>query len=232
MQNFEQYRDPSKVGHSSHYKNLMLSARFKHSQNHHFRESKNMANSSVSLPNWNCARLQAAVQLLKKNNIKICVSDLLVSVLNVYSCKMQIPDYFFQNVKCQNQDRYYRFVKTSVYTSTENWERLHLIALHSKVCLSHALDIALRLYLKAVVQRLLRPTRKLQRVVLKAGAEMNSFLKSLRDCTADDLQKYGKYQKIERKSGTTFLELRFLIRRDRKKKIKDFNSWRIDTILE
>lgn len=76
----------------------------------------------------------------------------------------------------QNDRGKYNYKKVSTYCDFEDWDRLQQRCAHARISLSHAVDIALRLYLRGFVEQM-----------LLAGDEMDRKINALLD--------FGKYQK-------------------------------------
>ena len=194
MEPKEKYRLPEPSGNSSNYLNLRRFAKSKYQLLHRLPERVMGANSSVSLPNWNAARLNKAIQKFTDLGIRISRTDIITAVLKIYLIQLRKHDSRIDRIRRKN-DELRTYVKISTYCRNDEWEQLQMRIYQSKITLSHALDIALRLYLKTVENRLLKPARKHDKSGWGSIKDSNIFLVALRKRTLDSLRLLGKYQK-------------------------------------
>lgn len=127
----------------------------------------NGAYSSVSLPVFTLARLRRAVQkhaLQHKNSALAGIMRAGSHGKVVAACLVML----LSKLKCKNStflmgprgrmynDEKYSYKKVSVYLDRELWQALQARAVQLESSLSHLADIALRLYLRQVLEKLLQ----------------------------------------------------------------------------
>ncbi|MCB1199991.1 MAG: hypothetical protein KDK41_05055 [Leptospiraceae bacterium] len=203
MNIFEKYRLPYKGGNPSDLKNLKTVATMKHLENHHAIEGKYRACSSISLPVWNALRLAHIHKKLNSNGIHVSKTEIILSAIKLYSPAMKNQQIDFDRLRRKNKTSC-RYVKVSTYSSLHDWNYFQVYSLHVKVCFSHAVDIALRLYLRVVERRLL--SIFFRSVKISAGKYINLL---------ESLTSPGKYQKNIVNHSQNSLKLNFELTRTR-----------------
>ena len=228
MGNFEQFRKDEKSGFHSDSQNLQRKAKIQHKQNHEGFKHQFAASSSISLPIWNAARFLAVHRKLQARNIKISRTDLLKAVMKIYIPKMKNDNPNMNRLRKKN-DYLCKFVKISTYESLDDWDFLQLHALNVKICLSHAFDIALRLFLRQVEKRIMLPVTGKFRARWNQAKDSNVFLQSIRNRTVGQLSRLGKYQKILAENRKSKVRLQFSLSRDPSCRIPPFRHHEYST---
>lgn len=194
-----------------------------------------MAQSSVTIPNWNATRLNRAQEILANHRVHLSRTEIIVGCMKAYIPKLRLSTYnctdytgcdvnsgkFKQSqwnkfvgpfgdgnirrLRKQNDRKKYKFKKISIYCEYDVWDVLQQRCYHARLSLSHAVDIALRLYLRAFVEQM-----------LLSGIQMDRKIKSLLDL--------GKYQKMVIHKKAHRLEIRYIFDSKEKtgKKRKNF----------
>lgn len=114
----------------------------------------NKMNSSVTLPNWQAARLRYAVAKLKIAGVK-------TPRIQIFSTVIRLSQRKVRRLRCQahrtkrRNTKDYSYQKISHRWPPEDYNILHGRADHAKISGSYILDLALRLYLQAAVAILL-----------------------------------------------------------------------------
>lgn len=158
--------------------------------------SQNKAQSSVCLPNWNAARVNMAHKILKRKNISLSKTQILLACAKAYLPKLRINDRKDVRLRTrQKNENRYSYKKISTYCSFNTWDHLFQECLHNKISISHVLDIAVRLYLRVVLQQL-----------LIAGSKQAAK-------RSTELLNLGKYQKIILNEEPKELKLLYFIKK-------------------
>lgn len=190
--------------------NMKASAMKKHRGQRFGREQ--MAASSVSLPNWNAARLNMAKKILAGRNVHLSRTEIIMGCMKAYLPKLRLEsgsrsirdnhthrskeylgplgDGNLRRTRLQNERGTYKYKKISIYCDFDDWDRLQQRCYHARISLSHAADIALRLYLRAFVEQL-----------LLSGVQ--------KDRMKNKLLNFGKYQRKVMHKKVHQLEIRY-----------------------
>lgn len=114
---------------------------------------ESIAASSITLPNWNAARVNAARKMLVKRNINISKTQILLACVKAYLPKLRVPNKNEPRHRTRRKnDGKYSYTKISTYCDFNVWDHLFQKCLHNKISISHVLDISVRLYLRSVLQ--------------------------------------------------------------------------------
>lgn len=180
----------------THQKNMRFKAMEKHRMQRFEKTSAEIAESSVTLPNWNAARVRAAQSLLKNKHISVSKTEILLFCVRAYLPKLRLvnnPD-LVKRTRRKNESRYgYR--KISTYCKFNVWDHLFQKCLHNKISISQVFDIAVRLYLRGVLQQLLMAKKD------KVAEKIKKFI------------NLGKYQKFLLQDNPKELKLLYFISR-------------------
>lgn len=200
MNSFEKYRRSQRSGFNSDSHHLTSVAKNKFKLYHKSLVRTSGSSSSVSLPVWNIARLNNTLNRLSDAGYSMSRTDLMIAVLKLYLVKLRKHEQLIDRNRKKNTDNV-KYVKVSTYCHNYQWERLQAQTAATRICLSHALDIAIRIYLKAVEGRLLRPALNHLKTGWNSVSSNNIFFRSLQKRTLECLLNLGKYQKILAKQG-------------------------------
>lgn len=176
--------------------NMRIRAMGKHFEQKFETGKVTVAASSVSLPNWNASRLKAAQKVLSSKGINVSKTHILIACIRAYLPKLYIP-YKNEPKRCtrrKNESRY-AYEKISTYCDFLTWDHLFQKCLHNKISISHVMDIAVRLYLRGVLWKLMFGKK------LKIP---NKF---------KEIFRLGKYQKIILKDDPKQLKLLYLMKK-------------------
>ena len=223
MNPYEKFRKESKQENASSAKNLITIAGQKHTLNHAMADDNFAGSSSISLPIWNAARLKRVHLNLKSRGLKISRTDLIIMVMKLYATKMRNQEPKVNRLRKKNSHAS-RFVKISTYSNLNQWDYLQITALNAKVCFSHVVDIALRMYLRLIERRLLEPVLNQQNTKWSTASNKNVFLRSIRNRTKNMLLKLGKYQKKIEVHSRTKLVVSFSLTRERTRRVPPFKN--------
>ena len=209
MENFEHFRKPEQAGVSTNKKNLRHIAVTKFEIYHKSIVRTSGSNSSVSLPIWNAARLNSTLKTLQSLGLKLSRTDLFLAVMRVYLRNIQYQNPMIDRIRRKNNDLV-RYIKISTYCRNTEWESMHAQTSSARICLSHALDTALRLYLRVIEKRLIEPAINHSKTGWQSIPATNSFLLAFRHRTLEILTDLGKYQKRVFKTRKHIHYLRYI----------------------
>lgn len=106
--------------------------------------------SSITLPNWQAARLKHATKRLEKAGINAPQTTILSNVIHLAQRKVRRLQCQTERTKRRNTKEY-TYKKISLQWRSEDYNTLHARADHAKISASYIIDLALRLYLRAAV---------------------------------------------------------------------------------
>lgn len=115
-----------------------------------FHDPGKKLDSSITLPNWQAARLKNATERLQAFGISAPQTTLLSSVIRLAQRKVRRMQCQIQRTKRRNTKEY-TYKKISLQWPSEDYNILHARADHAKISASFIIDLALRLYLQAAV---------------------------------------------------------------------------------
>lgn len=173
-------------------------------------QEKKMAYSSVTLPGWNVARLEKARKILAAHSMKLSHTEIILGCMKAYMPKLRLNgihsvfpkgqsqqkwigpknDEIPKRTRMQNESKRNAYKKVSTYCDIDDWDVLQQTCYNARICMSHAADIALRLYLRAFVAQM-----------LLSGSQSISMKKKLLNL--------GKYQKSIYYNTVNMLEIRY-----------------------
>ncbi|RME88355.1 MAG: hypothetical protein D6767_10335 [Candidatus Hydrogenedentota bacterium] len=111
--------------------------------------------TSISLPNWQRYRINAAKNKLKENGIKMSNTEIISACIRIVAKKVRRHKVCNTTRVRRKNPTIGKYKKVSVEWDPEVYNILIMLADHARVCHSVIADIALRMYLKVVVKTLI-----------------------------------------------------------------------------
>ncbi|MCS6984781.1 MAG: hypothetical protein NZM25_06625 [Leptospiraceae bacterium] len=128
---------------------------------HHEDNFKRKIYSSISLPNFTKYRLQGKLtkQGTRQNAVKMSQSEIVIACLIMLATKMRLKKTLLRPLSAPRcrlyNDATYSYEKISIYTDRSIWHSLQARALELDVSLSFLADLAIRLYLNTILEKLM-----------------------------------------------------------------------------